>query len=111
MDPFRLQTGLRLLSEFDRLFPLRRPDFMIKWRNALMLFMLVLFIIGKPYGPLVGHTDEGVTDLWVVRHDRGRPAEMVLAQTLQGLTGRKKPKLWLETGGMSAVILEQLRAE
>src|SRR5207247_10967335 len=39
------------------------------------------------------------------------PAEQVLAQTLQGLVGRKKPRIWVRTGSMSAVVEEQLRRE
>lgn len=51
------------------------------------------------------------SELWVLRHDSTRAAEMVLAQTLQGLVGRDHPKLWLEKSGMSAVILSQLQQE
>ncbi len=36
---------------------------------------------------------------------------MVLAQSLQGLSGRAQPRLWLETGGMSAVVLQELEKE
>jgi|SRR5712664_369919 hypothetical protein len=51
-------------------------------------------------------------ELWVVPFDSGRPAEMVLAQSLQGLTGTDSPRIWLDrNGGMSAVILQQLQSE
>src|SRR6266849_6392496 len=51
-------------------------------------------------------------DLWVVPFNTGRPAEMVLAESLQGLTGRDSPKLWLDKRAvMSAVVLQQLRDE
>lgn len=52
------------------------------------------------------------SDLWVVPFDARLPAEMVLAESFQGLTGALLPKLWLDKrGGMSAVILEQLESE
>jgi len=52
------------------------------------------------------------SDLWVVPFDAGRAAEMVLAESLQGLTGRESPTLWLDkNGGMSAVVLRQLEDE
>jgi len=51
-------------------------------------------------------------DLWVVPFNTARSAEMVLAESLQGLTGRDSPKLWLDKHAvMSAVVLQQLRDE
>ena len=51
-------------------------------------------------------------ELWVLPFDAQRPAEMVLAESLQGLSGARMPKLWLDKrGGMSAVILQQLQSE
>lgn len=48
-------------------------------------------------------------DLWVLPFNSNRAAEMVLAQTMQGLTGRDLPKLWLDrNNSMSAVILADL---
>src|SRR5262249_41498670 len=50
--------------------------------------------------------------LWVVPFDSARAAEMVLAQSLQGVTGRDIPRLWREKNGvMSAIVLRQLEAE
>jgi hypothetical protein len=80
----------------------------MKKLGYLQIALLVLFLaVSKPCwaGSNVPN------DLWVLPHDSQRPAEMVLAQTLQGLTGRERPKLWLEHGGMSAVILGQLEKE
>lgn len=36
---------------------------------------------------------------------------MVLAQSMQGLSGRQYPQIWLDSGGMSAKILAQLERE
>jgi len=60
--------------------------------------------------------DEIPTDLWVVpfstSSDPSSEADMVLAQTLQGLTGRTLPALWLDKHNvMSEVILRQLESE
>ena len=52
-----------------------------------------------------------VEDLWVIPHDQMNPAEQVVAQTLQGLVNRQAPKIWIEAGGMSAVILKDLERE
>ncbi len=52
------------------------------------------------------------SELWVLPFDSGKAAEMVLAESFQGLTGRDLPQLWLDkTGGMSSVILQQLQSE
>jgi len=40
-----------------------------------------------------------------------KSAERVLAQTLQGLVNRQSPRLWIDEGGLGAVILKQLREE
>jgi hypothetical protein len=53
----------------------------------------------------------GIRDLWVISHDGMTPAEQVLAQSLQGLTGRTHPRIWLRAKGMSRVIEGQLRRE
>lgn len=50
-------------------------------------------------------------ELWVIPHDAMKPAEQLLAQSLQGLVGRKQPKIWLRSGSMYAVVEEQLRRE
>jgi hypothetical protein len=53
----------------------------------------------------------GLRGLWVIPHDGMSPAEQLLAQSLQGVTGRKRPRIWLRSGSMYAVIEEQLRRE
>lgn len=50
-------------------------------------------------------------ELWVIPHAAMSPAEQMLAQTLQGLLNREKPRLWLRSGSMYAVIEEQLKRE
>ena len=50
-------------------------------------------------------------NLWVIPFKGHEKAEMVLAQTMQGLSGRTSPNVWLETDGMSAEILSQLEHE
>jgi hypothetical protein len=47
----------------------------------------------------------------VLPHSGMSAAEQVLTQSLQGITGRKQPRIWLHTGGMNAVIEAQLRRE
>ena len=50
-------------------------------------------------------------ELWALVHGALKPAEVVLAQTLQGLTGKRRPAIWLRSDGMHRVIEEQLRRE
>ena len=50
-------------------------------------------------------------ELWVLPHDPMPPAEQLLVQTVQGLANRKSARVWLDTGGMSEVILRQLKAQ
>lgn len=50
-----------------------------------------------------------VPDMWVINHGGLTPAEQLMATTLQGVVNRKSPRVWMDTGGMSAVILTQLR--
>jgi hypothetical protein len=50
-------------------------------------------------------------ELWVIPHARLSAAEQVLAQTLQGVVGRERPRIWLRSGSMYAVVEEQLRRE
>lgn len=52
-----------------------------------------------------------VPDIWVINHGGLSPAEQLMATTLQGVVNRKSPRVWMDTGGMSAVVLAQLRAE
>src|SRR5262249_4521358 len=52
-----------------------------------------------------------VKELWLVPYEPLTPAEKVFAQTLQGLVGRKQPRIWLDSGDQSRVILKQLREE
>lgn len=51
------------------------------------------------------------THLFTLDHQALKPAEQVLAQTLQGLTARKAPRIWLETKGVQVEILNDLRKE
>src|SRR6266511_309374 len=53
----------------------------------------------------------GLRELWVISDDAMNPAERLLAGTLQGLVGRKQPRIWLRAGSMHAVIEAQLRRE
>src|SRR4051794_39381497 len=43
----------------------------------------------------------GLRELWVISHDAMNPAERLLAGTLQGLVGRKQPRIWLRSGSMN----------
>lgn len=49
--------------------------------------------------------------IYTLVHDKLSPAEQVLVQTLQGLANRKEAQIWLETGGIQALILEDLKKE
>lgn len=51
------------------------------------------------------------THLFTLDHQALKPAEQVLAQTLQGLTARKAPRIWLETKGIQTEILADLKKE
>src|SRR5947209_14810542 len=53
----------------------------------------------------------GLSELWVIPHSPLKPAEQLLALTLQGLVGRKQPRIWLRSGSIYAVVEEQLRRE
>jgi GxGYxYP putative glycoside hydrolase C-terminal domain/GxGYxY sequence motif in domain of unknown function N-terminal len=77
---------------------------------------MAMFLIGlAAAGPVGDRAPDpprsGLRELWVIPHDATPPAEQVLAQTLQGLVGRKQPKIWLRSGSMYAVVEEQLRRE
>src|ERR1700687_2009859 len=78
----------------------------------LVLAAVVLLTVSSATAVAASRSGSVPAELWVVPFDSGRAAEMVLAESLQGLTGRDAPKLWLDKrGGMSAVILEQLESE
>lgn len=63
------------------------------------------FAAGKPHP---GNPRE----MWVIAHDPGKPAEMMLAETLQGLTAANKDRrIWLKSGGGYQIILDQLASE
>lgn len=54
----------------------------------------------------------GLKRLWVMPHAELKPAEQVLAQTLQGLIAAKPDEaIWLRGRSMYAVVEEQLRRE
>lgn len=53
----------------------------------------------------------GLKSLWVVPEKGFTPAERTLAQTLQGLVGRKKPQIWFRSDSMYAIIEAQLKQE
>ena len=53
----------------------------------------------------------GLKVLWVVPHDRLRPAEQVLAQTIQGLVSNRQSAVWMQSDGFYATAEEQLRRE
>jgi hypothetical protein len=64
--------------------------------------------------PLSALGDDVPSDLYVIPFSSSstRAAEMVLAQTFQGLTGHDTPQIWLDKNAvMSAVILLQLERE
>jgi hypothetical protein len=50
-----------------------------------------------------------VTNLWVIDIDKLAPAEQTLVLTLQGLTAKQSPRIWIAGDGMNGLILEQLR--
>ncbi len=51
-------------------------------------------------------------DLWVINHRDLPPAEMLLAQTLQGLTADNKDKrIWVRSPGGYEIILQQMKAD
>src|SRR5258708_1422557 len=50
-------------------------------------------------------------ELWIVDGERLPPSEQALLATLQGVLNEKEATVWVRTGGMSAVVLEELRGE
>src|SRR5262245_50864824 len=50
-------------------------------------------------------------ELWVIPEQGMPPAEQALVQTLQGIVGRKRPRIWLRSGSMYAVVEDQLKRE
>jgi hypothetical protein len=77
---------------------------------ALPLFLIMTDAVSAPthaHDP----PPSGLRELWVLSPSEMSPAEQVLAQSLQGVVGRKRPRIWLRSGGMYAVIEEQLRRE
>ena len=89
---------------------------MKKSRHCFLFIALAIFASGEPCSLLAQPSGDIPADLWVVPFSSSssspHPAEMVLAQTLQGLTGHDKPAIWLDKNGvMSAVILQQLQGE
>ena len=74
-------------------------------RSAVLLTVLAFWLAAGP-------RQRVPTDLWVVPFNSSRAAEMVLAQSLQGITGRDVPRLWLDRPNtMSEVILAELDRE
>jgi len=71
----------------------------------------VLLILASVVFCATGARAAKVPDLWVLPEEGLSPAEQALASTLQGVANQRSPQVWLGTGGMSAVILAQLRAE
>ncbi|MBW3622658.1 MAG: hypothetical protein KY468_04530 [Armatimonadetes bacterium] len=65
----------------------------------------------KPSSSGVRSSAPSPQELWVIPHDALSPAEAVLAQSLQGITGRQRPSIWLRAGGMSRVLEEEMRRE
>ena len=49
--------------------------------------------------------------LYTLDHDSLSPADQVLAQTLQGIVGKKEPGIWLKTSGVQAILLENLKKQ
>lgn len=87
----------------------------MRWRNRLALAALGTLLAGSFSWALDGPANGSIpVELWVVPFSSSpsRAAEMVLAESLQGLTGRDLPKLWLDkNASMSEVILAQLEQE
>jgi hypothetical protein len=74
-------------------------------RSAVLLVSLAVLVAA-------GSRRRVPTDLWVVPFNSSHAAEMVLAQSLQGITGRDGPRLWLDRpNSMSEVILAELDQE
>jgi hypothetical protein len=92
-------------------------------RSAIILALSLLTVIALP--GLLTEPDavraesatpsdpppSGLREVWVISHDVMNPAERLLAGTLQGVVGRKQPRIWLRAGSMNAVIEAQLRHE
>jgi putative glycoside hydrolase with GxGYxYP motif/GxGYxY motif-containing protein len=92
---------------------------MSAFRTALFTTALLCAAPGASLAPSPGDASRragdpppsGLRELWVLPHDRMSPAEQLLAQTLQGLLGRKQPRIWLRSSSMYAVIEDQLRRD
>jgi hypothetical protein len=81
-------------------------------RHSVWCAVILLFTTSS--APLLARrcAEQIPRELWVLPFDSQDPAKMVLAESLQGLTGAHLPKLWIDKrGGMSAVILQQLQDE
>ncbi|MCU0522620.1 MAG: hypothetical protein MUF84_18245 [Anaerolineae bacterium] len=59
----------------------------------------------------VEHPSSGLETLWVVDPERLSPAEQTLALTLQGLVAERSEAIWIQDGGMYALVLDDLVAE
>ena len=49
--------------------------------------------------------------MYTIDRETLKPAETVLAQTLQGLTARKAPRIWIATKGVQETLLKNLEKE
>ena len=74
---------------------------------------LVLSLIALGAGPRVdaAAAPEPKTELWVLDAQHLPAPEQTLAATLQGVLNQDRATVWITAQGMSAVVLEQLRAE
>ncbi|BCM89307.1 hypothetical protein IAD21_01152 [Abditibacteriota bacterium] len=69
------------------------------------------FIAAPPRAPSSEPPPSKLRELWVLTHEGLSPADAVLAQTIQGLANKKKPRAWLRSGSMHAIVEAQLKRE
>ena len=74
---------------------------------VLLSSSAIVYAQSKPKDP----PPSGLKSICVIQHETMSPAEQVLAQTLQGITGRVKPKILLRAKSSYAIVEDQLRRE
>jgi len=108
----QMQTSL-LISISAQKFEQRRETCFMKLLNTpIYLIAKAIFcwiVCAACCNPASAETSS--KSLWVIPFREQQKDEMVLAQTLEGLCSRQSPRIWLDGGGMGAVILRQLEQD
>jgi GxGYxYP putative glycoside hydrolase C-terminal domain/GxGYxY sequence motif in domain of unknown function N-terminal len=79
-------------------------------KKKILAATLAIFLFGL-LCPVLVNADTANRELWVVPFNERNAPEMVLAQTMQGLSGDPQPRIWLDTGAMNQKILKDLEHE